>query len=216
MAHIHELIPRIMAEVGVIEKNRRNDHFKYNFRGVDDIAAAFQPALIKHGVCCIPEVMDHQVTERPSSKGGVTIFTILKVKFTFYASDGSSISAVVIGEGSDQSDKSSNKAMSAAMKYCYLQAFCVPSEAMEDSDRDTSETEHQRASRPQAVPRPQAQTKSGGYGGVVDGSSTEFWSRRAHLGVDHAQARKIVENHTSGSAIDWAGAIEELRQLQPA
>jgi hypothetical protein len=37
------------------------------------------------------------------------------MRYTLYATDGSSVSAVVIGEGMDSADKSSNKAMAVAM-----------------------------------------------------------------------------------------------------
>jgi hypothetical protein len=78
------------------------------------------------------------------------------VAYTFYASDGSSIRAVVVGEASDSADKSSNKAMSAALKYALLQIFCVPTES-DDADAYTHEAAPRRQaqpqpSRPQAVP----------------------------------------------------------------
>ena len=75
----------------------------------------------------------------------------MKVSHSFFASDGSSVEAVTIGEAMDSGDKSSNKAMSAAMKYALLEVFCVPTE----DDNDTEN--HSPQPLPQTQPRP-AQT----------------------------------------------------------
>ena len=58
-------------------------------------------------------------------------------KYAFYADDGSSVDTVVIGEGMDESDKSMNKAMSAAYKYACFQTFCIPTDEMIDSETDS-------------------------------------------------------------------------------
>lgn len=136
---IYKLIPRVMAEVGAIEKARRNEQQKYFFRGIDDVFAAFQPVLAKHQVFYVPEVLEKQVTERESASNRTLIYTTLTVMYTFYAPDGSNIRAVVVGEAMDSGDKSSNKAMSAALKYALLQIFCVPTEANEDADAHSPE-----------------------------------------------------------------------------
>lgn len=136
---IFQLIPKVMAEVGAIEKNRQNQAQKYKFRGVDDVYAAFHGPLAKHGLFYVPEVLTREISERPTQAGGVLFYTRLLVAYTFYAPDGSSIRAVVAGEGMDSSDKSTNKAMSAALKYALLQIFCVPVEDQDDADAETPE-----------------------------------------------------------------------------
>jgi hypothetical protein len=67
------------------------------------------------------------------------IYSICTIKYTFYAEDGSSVSATVIGEGMDSGDKATNKAMSIAFKYACFQVFCIPTEEMKDPDADTPE-----------------------------------------------------------------------------
>nr|MDQ3012932.1 ERF family protein [Acidobacteriota bacterium] len=76
-AQIYELIPKVMAEVGAIEKARRNEQQKYFFRGIDDVLAAFQPVLAKHRVFYVPEVLDKDVTERETKNGTTLIYTTL-------------------------------------------------------------------------------------------------------------------------------------------
>ena len=132
-------IAAIMSEIGAIEKNRRNPQQGYSFRGIDDIYNALQPLLAKHGVVIIPNVIEQHREEREGRNGGALIYSILKVEFSFIATDGSSIKAVTIGEAMDSGDKSCNKAMSAAMKYACLEVFCIPTEEEKDTEYQTHE-----------------------------------------------------------------------------
>ena len=134
---IYEAINNVMADIGCIGKDKRNSQQNFNYRGVDDVMNALQPALIKHKVFIAPEVLEHTREERLTKSGGNIVYSILKVKFTFTASDGSAVPVTVIGEAMDSADKSSNKAMSVAFKYACFQLFCIPTEEMIDPDADT-------------------------------------------------------------------------------
>lgn len=134
---IYELMSKVMADIGFIAKGRKNIQQGYAFRGIDDVFSALQPALIKHGVFYVPEVLRSDQIERETAKGGRLIYTTLLVAYTFYAPDGSSVHTVVVGEAMDSGDKSSNKAMSAALKYAVLQIFCVPTHETPDADYDS-------------------------------------------------------------------------------
>ncbi len=59
------------------------------------------------------------------------------MRFHFFAEDGSSMSAVTQGEGMDNGDKGTAKAMSVAMKYCLMQTFLVPTEDLVDGDAES-------------------------------------------------------------------------------
>ena len=136
---IFSLIPKVMGEVGAISKNRKNPQQGYSFRGIDDMYNAIQPAMVKYGIFCAPFVVSKEREERPSKSGGVLFYTTLTVKHTFFASDGSSVDVVTIGEAMDSGDKSSNKAMSAAMKYALIELFCIPTEEEKDTESQTHE-----------------------------------------------------------------------------
>ena len=140
MAQIHEAIHAILSEIPVIGKERRNQSQNFQYRGIDDVMNVMNPLLCKHGVFCVPEVIDRIREERATkSGGGILAYTTLIVKYTFYAKDGSSISAIVAGEGMDSGDKSTNKALAVAMKYAMFQVFCIPTEEMKDPDAETPE-----------------------------------------------------------------------------
>ncbi|GAH44087.1 unnamed protein product, partial [marine sediment metagenome] len=72
-------------------------------------------------------------------KGGVLIYRILTIKYTFFAEDGSFIETIVIGEAMDSGDKAGNKAMSAAHKYALLQILLIPTDDPKDSEVDSPE-----------------------------------------------------------------------------
>ena len=134
---IYKQISLVMGEIGAIGKDRKNPQQGYSFRGIDDIYNAVNAALAKHEVFCAPFVEDIKREERPTQKGGVLFYSILTIKYTFYASDGSSVEARTVGEAMDSGDKSCNKAMSAAQKYAFLQVFCIPTEEPKDTENET-------------------------------------------------------------------------------
>lgn len=136
MSEIYKAIPRAMEEIGAIAKDRVNQQQRFAYRGIDDVMNALHPVLVKHGLFLTPEVLEHRREERTTKNGGNLIYSVLKMKYTLYAQDGSSVSATVIGEGMDSADKSSNKAMAVGMKYALFQLFCIPTEEMGNDDPD--------------------------------------------------------------------------------
>ena len=137
MANIYEAITQTMADIGAVGKNDQNSFDKYKYRGIDAVMNALSPAMVKNGIFVVPEVLDHKQEERTSRKGELMIYTVVTVRYTFYAADGTNVRAVVVGEAMDRSDKSTNKAMSAAFKYACFQTFCIPTEEMQDSEQDS-------------------------------------------------------------------------------
>ena len=132
--NIYEAITSIMQKGYAVGKDRKNEQQRFFYRGIDDVMNVFQPLMAEAGIFLVPEVLEAKREDRQTAKGGNLIYSILKMKYTFYASDGSSVSAVVIGEGMDSGDKASNKAMAVAMKYAMFQVFCIPTEDLADPD----------------------------------------------------------------------------------
>src|ERR1043165_8186762 len=105
---IYSLMSRIMGEIEAIEKGRKNVQQNYTFRGIDDVYAALHDPLVKHGVFYVPELIESETSDRLTKSGGTMIYTNLKVAYTFYAPDGSSVRAVVPRQAMDSGDKPSN------------------------------------------------------------------------------------------------------------
>lgn len=135
--NIYESICAIMQEAPAIAKAQKNSQQGFMYRGVDMVMNVFQPLLAKYKVFVVPAVMDCKREERQTKSGGNLIYTVLTVSYTFYAEDGSNVTAVVQGEGMDSADKSGNKAMSVAFKYAMFQVFCIPTEEMKDPDAES-------------------------------------------------------------------------------
>lgn len=134
---IYEAISRCMEEIGAVGKDAVNKQQGFKYRGIDAVMNAINPALVKNHVFIVPEVLDQQRQERTTNKGAVLIYSICRIKYTFYAEDGSFIEAVTVGEGMDSGDKATNKAMAIAFKYACFQVFCIPTEEMKDPDEET-------------------------------------------------------------------------------
>lgn len=137
---IYSAICGVMEDVGYVGKDSKNKQQGFRYRGIDAVMNALNPAMIKHKIFCAPEIIEQTREERTTSKGSVLIYSICKVKYTFYATDGSHIEVIVVGEGMDSGDKATNKAMSVAFKYACFQTFCIPTEDMvDDPDADSHE-----------------------------------------------------------------------------
>ena len=134
---IYGKIADCMRQLGAIGKTSKNAQQGFMYRGVDAVMNALNPVLTANHVFCVPEVLEQHREERQTRNGGNLIYSSLKMCYTLYAEDGSSVSATVIGEGMDSADKSSNKAMSVAYKYAMFQIFSIPTEEMADTDADT-------------------------------------------------------------------------------
>ena len=137
--NIYETVSAVMNDIGAIGKNSKNQTQGFMFRGIDAVMNAIAPALQKYKLFIVPEVLEQTREERINSKGTTLLYSIVKVRYTFYAEDGSSVEAVVIGEGMDSGDKATNKAMSIAFKYACFQVFCIPTEEMVDPDKESHE-----------------------------------------------------------------------------
>jgi hypothetical protein len=145
-------IARVMAEVGAVGKSRKNSAQNYAFRGVDDVAHV-QEVMAKCGLVVIPRVVEREREMLASKSGGSMVSVRLLVEHTFYCEeDGSSVVCTTLGEAMDSGDKASNKAMSAALKYCLTESLLIPTYEV---DRDTEDHSPQ-AGPPVATSRPLA------------------------------------------------------------
>jgi len=149
--NIYESITAAMAEGYSIGKNSKNSQQGFMYRGIDAVMNTFQPILSKYKIFVVPTVLEERREDRTTSKGSALIYTVLKIKYTFYAEDGTFVDCVVIGEGMDSGDKSANKAMSVAMKYAMFQIFCIPTEEMIDPDGESHDLAPKRKGPPPLV-----------------------------------------------------------------
>lgn len=123
-----------MGQISAVSKSRTNGTQGFAYRGIDDVMNELHGILAKSRIFIVPTVLAEERTTGTTSRGGTMFYTRLKIKFTFYADDGSNVESVVIGEAMDTGDKASNKALSIGLKYALLQVFCIPTEDDKDPD----------------------------------------------------------------------------------
>lgn len=147
---IFKAIPALIGELPDIGKDAENTHFKYKFRSIEAVVTAVKPLFTKHGIFCAPEVTEVLGREeREGQRGTAMLWTILRVRHTFYADDGSWVRVETVGEGQDSSDKSANKAMTAAFKYALMELFAVSSgEDTEHGGEDSRPSPRAASTRP--------------------------------------------------------------------
>ena len=135
---IYSKMSQVMRDIGHVSKDQKNQAQGFKFRGIDQFVNTLYPALCKHGVFMTTDIVSQNESirdvVRSSGKAGVDKHVSLTVKYTFWAEDGSSVSSTIASEGIDSGDKSTNKALSAALKYALIQTFSIPTEDMAEAD----------------------------------------------------------------------------------
>ena len=163
MTEVYKAINKVMAVMAAegISKNRNNSQQGYRFRGIDDVYNSLSRPMVEAGLVVMPRVLSRECTERQTKSGSTLFYVVVDCEFDFIAvSDGSKHTVKTFGEAMDSADKATNKAMSAAMKYAYMQAFCIPTEGDNDADAHTPEPAPKQAPKPQAKPQAKPEISS--------------------------------------------------------
>lgn len=167
---IYRAIAGVIADVGSVGKDKVNKQQGFKFRSIDDVYNALHPALAKNKVFIVPDILE-QTREIVETKSGTKMtMVICKIKYTFFAEDGSHIESIIIGEALDTGDKATNKAMAIAYKYACFQVFCIPTEEMTDPDAESPEV---KAATPAKQDKPSASKKDNAAKNTDNESSPE-------------------------------------------
>jgi hypothetical protein len=95
----------------------------------------------------------------------------------------------------DSADKSTNKAMSAALKYAIMQTFLVPTEELQDADATT----------PDPAPKPE-QPKSQPQKQDIPAGDMKFFVNALNTAKDMAELMSLWQQHLKFA---WSPAQEE-------
>jgi hypothetical protein len=135
---IHAALLKAREAVGAIDKTRRNDKFKYNYRGIEEVLNAVGPALLESGVNVRPELVHYEYRDVTTGQNQTRMREVtLWVAYHYEASDGSDYVVTVPGEAYDSASSATSKAMSAALRTAHLQALQIPV-AMQDEAAETT------------------------------------------------------------------------------
>ena len=180
---IYQAMINILNDVAPISKEKKNQQQGFMYRGIDDMYNELHAVFAKHGVFPTSEVLEITREDRVTSKGTSMIYTVQKIKYTFWAADGSNVSSILTGEASDSGDKSSNKSMSIAFKYALMQSLLIPTEELKESDPDAESV----ASKP----KPQA-AKNNSTRGSKSGDDDAQTNNKPTLSQTHKNYKKII------------------------
>lgn len=121
----------------------------YAYRGIDQIAAAVQPLLAKHGVVIVPTSTESKVTDIIVNQKPWTD-TSIRIEWTIAGPNDTTLQACSEGQGRDNSDKGINKAFTSAYKNLLLRLFAI-GDPDEDADTQRHEAELPPVSYPPKV-----------------------------------------------------------------
>jgi len=150
-----------------LAKEGANTFDGYNFSGIDQVYNNLGPLLAEHKLLILPQVLERSEQVYQNAKGTQMVRTVIRVRFVCKSVDCEGEEHIeTFGEAADRSDKSTNKAMSAAMKYAMINAFCIPivPGSVDDADTETPV--------PDQDPMPTAGSME--YGGGVQGAINEL------------------------------------------
>jgi len=143
------------ADVGFVTKGQVNEHFKYNFRGIDDALNYLGPVLQRHGITPVPVFSDHKFdiinyTKKNGNQLSIAMVTLSLELYFLSDKDASWIRYRTVGEGRDEGDdKATSKAMSQAFKYASFLGLMVPvaPDVLDESDNHPPGDEGMSAER---------------------------------------------------------------------
>lgn len=216
---IYSAICGVMEDIGVVGKNDVNKQQGFKYRGIDAVMNALNPAMIRHKVFCVPEVLEQSREERTTKNGSNLIYSVCRMRYRFFTTDGSHVDAVVVGEGMDSGDKATNKAMAVAFKYACFQTFCIPTEAlMDDPDAETPDQSSKKALGTSS--RKTGEQRSGSVKEKSEGNengkdSQEFDEERQYL-LDEL-TKELIRTGYGWKAVERnykVGSINDLSKLQ--
>lgn len=122
-----QALAAVMADVRAVAKDDRNQAQGFNFRGIDGVLNAVGPALRRHGVVPLPEVLEaHRSAVEVGKNRTLMREVTLRVRYRFVGPDGDHVDAVVEAEALDAGDKATSKAMSVAFRTALLQVLAIP------------------------------------------------------------------------------------------
>ena len=205
---IYKKMANVYAKVDAIAKTKSNTgSLQYPFRGIDDVYNTLHKVFAEEGIFVIPEILSSERNQITNKSGSIGYHTISKIKYTFYAEDGSNVSASAEGEAIDYGDKSTSKSQSMSFKYTLLQTFMIPTEDTEDGDKTSPEAGKHT---PAVLKNPKGEIE------LPQGNHADVMAKLAKCKTEeHLKAYfKIRDAHTwtTQQRADQDKYVEQLRQ----
>ena len=144
--NLHQRLIEVMRTMGAIAKNGQATYGdKYAYHRIDDIDDKLRDALIEHGVVAmVTAIEDRKMNAKfePADKYGKVKTTwdcecVITIEFVNADNPEDRTKIVGWGQGLDNSDKATGKAISYALKSAYLSAFHLRGQPDNEADNIT-------------------------------------------------------------------------------
>ena len=137
---IIRLITEVKRRAGALAPSQTSG-VPFPFRGIDGTVNHLARHVEDVGIIVVPNIVRHEVTPREVGNRVVKT-TAVEVAFTFYAPDGSSVTATTAGLADDFADRSTAQAQSVAFRIALLQTFFLPTQSPEPEQTGQAVEDH--------------------------------------------------------------------------
>lgn len=122
---VAQALAAVMADVPAVKKDDKNQAQGFSYRGIDGVLNVVGPALRKHGVLVLPEVLSSEHRTMQGRNSTLNVASV-HVRYRFVGPEGDELACDVVAESFDAGDKAVTKAMSVAFRTALLQALAIP------------------------------------------------------------------------------------------
>jgi hypothetical protein len=150
---LHAKLADVVAELGYVKKDGKNEFQNYAYTSAEAILSAVRGPLSARGITLTPSLTAISDREYTTSKGKASIVTTVHVTFTFVdGATGEEHRCQWAGQGDDPADKALGKAYTNAVKTFVRLAFLIPQGDDPEADKKTDERAADRVSKPASAP----------------------------------------------------------------
>lgn len=151
--NIYARLAAAVAAMPAVGKDGENTHQRFAYRSIENIVGVARRALHANGLTLTPadiDVVRHETIDGGNRRQTVCV---LRVEYRLGCDTGETITISSMGEGVDNGDKATGKAMTFAYKTALSQLLAISSEA--DPDGESPERIAPAQSAPRQSPPPE-------------------------------------------------------------
>lgn len=143
--NVYQRINAIMSELSYVKKTGKIGYGQNTYTAVlhDHVTQQLQPLCVKHGVVLVPSMIDttikkYTVTTKKGESDRYETMTTAEIVVVNIDKPDETFTTQATAHSFDNQDKSTGKAYSMAVKYCYLKLFMLASGDEEEDRVETS------------------------------------------------------------------------------
>lgn len=192
----------LMGAVGQIKKDAKNTFHKYDYTSYEALAAHVRTAVVKVGLAFTVSATD--MREEPGDKMQTRL---MGLELTFTDTETGAMRVIRgYGEGSDNQDKGTAKALTSGVKYMLMRNLLVSEDADVDSDADAPAQRVQTArTAPAARPEPEPEPEPEPTNNVGPEPGYQIPTRKEQHWFDEAGAQDKFWAFASGNKAGQLG-----------